>query len=216
MKNNYYKLLAVVAVAGAIAVPLILLEKHHQAASRPPSNARVSGPISSGNPTAGRVHELKALEEELLKKPDHPPILFRMAQLSGELGKTTDAVGYLRRLLKVEPTNNEARLELGRLLYETNDLQGSIAETAKILESDPKQVDALYNLGAIYANLNKPDAAREYWNRAVASGPTSDSGKRSKESLLKLGPGVAATQAVNPHAGGWTHPPIPASMATHQ
>ena len=60
----------------------------------------------------------------------------------------------------MEPANNEARLELGRMLYETNDLQGSITETAKILESDPKHVDALYNLGAIYANLNKQDMAR--------------------------------------------------------
>jgi tetratricopeptide (TPR) repeat protein len=207
MKNNY-KLIAVVAVAGAIAVPLILLEKHRQAVSATQSSTRPSAPLSSGNPTADRVHELKALEEELQKKPEHPPILFRMAQLSSELGKNTDAVSYLRRLLKVEQANNEARLELGRLLYETNDLQGSIAETAKILESDPKQVDALYNLGAIYANLNKPDTAREYWNRAVASAPSSESGKRAKESLLKLSPAVAATQAVNP--------PIPSAMATHQ
>ncbi len=206
MKNNY-KLIAVVAVAGAIAVPLILLEKHRQAVSTQ-SSTRPSAPVSSGNPTADRVHELKALEQELQKKPEHPPILFRMAQLSSELGKNTDAVSYLRRLLKVESGNNEARLELGRLLYETNDLQGSIAETAKILESDPKQVDALYNLGAIYANLDKLDTAREYWMRAVASDPASDSGKRAKESLSKLGPAVAVTQAANP--------PIPSAMATHQ
>ncbi|HLK18662.1 MAG TPA: tetratricopeptide repeat protein [Bryobacteraceae bacterium] len=208
MKHTYYKLLAVVAVAGAVAVPWILLQKHHERAASPNSGTQVSGPASSGNPNADRIHELKALEEELRKKPEHPPILFRMAQLSGELGRTAEAVGYLRRLLKVEPANNEARLELGRLLYETNDLQGSIAETSKILESDPKQVDALYNLGAIYANLNKPDTAREYWNRAVASDPASDSGKRSKESLLKLAPPATT--------GGWTHPSIPAAMATHQ
>lgn len=211
MKNNYYKLLAGIALAGAIALPLILLEKH-----RPAANATPSSPVSTGNPTADRVHELKALEEELQKKPEHPPILFRMAQLSGELGKSAEAISYLRRLLKVEPANNEARLELGRLLYETNDLQGALAETAKILESDPKQVDALYNLGAIYANVNEPARAREYWSRAVASDPNSDSGKRSKESLLKLGSAVAATPAANPHAAGWTHPPISASMATHE
>lgn len=216
MKHTYYKLLSVVAIAGAIAVPLILFQKHHQDAASSRAVTQASGPVSTGNPNADRIHELKALEEELQKKPQHPPILFRMAQLSGELGKTSEAVGYLRSLLKAEPANNEARLELGRLLYETNDLPGSIAETSKILESDPKQVDALYNLGAIYANLNKPDTAREYWNRAVASDPASDSGKRSKEGLLKLGPAVAATPAVNPHASGWTHPPIPAAMGTHR
>lgn len=216
MQNNYYKIIAVVAVAGAIAVPLILLEKHRQAGSPPSSTSQPAGPVSSGNPTADRVHELKALEEEIRKKPEHPPILFRMAQLASELGKDADAIGYLRRLLNAEPGNNEARLELGRLLYASNDLEGAIAETKKILESDPKQVDALYNLGAIYANLNNVEAARSYWNRAVASNPSSDSGKRAEQSLPKLGGAVVATQAGNPHASGWTHPPIPAAMATHR
>jgi tetratricopeptide (TPR) repeat protein len=212
--QSSYKMIAVVAVAGAIAAPLILLEKHRRAGSAPSSAARPSGPISSGNPTADRVHELKALEEELVKKPEHSPILFRMAQLAGELGKSADAIGYLRRLLKTEPGNTEARLELGRLLYANNDLEGAVAETKKILDSDPKQVDALYNLGAIYANLNNVETARSYWNRAVASDPVSDSGRRAKESLPKLGPAVAV-KALNAHDDGWKHPPIPGSMATH-
>jgi len=185
-RNNYYKLVAVIAVAGAIAVPLILLEKHRDRASSG-AQAKTSAPASSGNPAADRVHELRALEEELQKKPEHPPILFRMAQLATEMGKNDDAISYLRRLIKAEPSNNEARLELGRLLYAKNDLDGAVSETKKILDADPKQVDALYNLGAIYANLNNVESARSYWNRAVASDPGSDSGKRAKDGLLKLG-----------------------------
>lgn len=219
--QNYYKVLAVVAVAGAIAIPLTLLERHREAAKAPGASVSPASAPASGNPTADRVHELGALQEELKKKPEHPPILFRMAQLASELGKNEDAIGYLKRVLAVEPKNNDARLELGRLLYANNDLQGAIAQTSKILENDPKQVDALYNLGAIYANLNKADTARDYWNRAVASDPNSDSGKRARQSLLQLGPAVVVTQAANaaaasPHGSGWTHPPIPAALATHR
>jgi tetratricopeptide (TPR) repeat protein len=94
---------------------------------------------------------------------------------------------YLRQVLAHESTNEEARLELGRLLYETGDVNGAITETKQLLVDHPNQVDGLYNLGAIYANLNRNDLAREYWSKAVASAPASESGKRAQESLAKLG-----------------------------
>src|SRR5579864_5358573 len=133
-KNSYYKWLVGIGIAGVITVSLTFLEQRRESA---PTPAVTSAP--SGNPTADRAHELKALEQDLAKKPEHPPILFRMAQLATEMGKTTEAVGYLQRLLKADGGNTEARLELGRLLYETNDVPGSLRETSKILETNPKQ-----------------------------------------------------------------------------
>lgn len=191
-KNNwiqprYYKWMAGIGVAGVVAVSLTYLEQQREAGSRPAATAPGLSSSPSGNPNADHIHELKALEQDLQKKPEHPPILFRMAQLSTEMGKTADAISYLQRMLKVDGGNTEARLELGRLLYETGDVQGAMRETTKILQRDPKQVDALYNLGAIYANLNQPAVARTFWNRAVASSPSSDSGKRAAEGLQKLG-----------------------------
>jgi tetratricopeptide (TPR) repeat protein len=205
---RYYRLLAGLVIAGAIVVPLLMLENHHASAPAAVSSSSSTAP-SSGNSTADRVHELKALEEELAKKPEHPPILLRMAQISSDLGKPADAISYLQRLVKADPKNVDGRLELGRLLYENNDVQGSMRETSKILELNPKQVDALYNMGAIYANLNNSATARAYWNRAVASDPGSDSGKRAREGLEKLNqqPAFSSTEASRP-AEGWTHPAV--------
>ncbi len=205
---RYYRLLAGVVIASAIVVPLLMLENHHASAPAAVSGSS-SAPASSGNSTADRVHELKALEEELAKKPEHPPILLRMAQLSSELGKPADAISYLQRLVKADPKNVDGRLELGRLLYENNDVQGSMRETAKILELNPKQVDALYNMGAIYANLNNLAAASTYWSRAVASDAGSDSGKRASEGLEKLSQQPAFSSATaSPHGESWTHPAV--------
>ncbi len=204
---RYYRLLAGVVIASAIVVPLLMLENHH--ASAPAAVSSSSSAPASSNSTAGRVHELKALEEELAKKPEHPPILLRMAQLSSDLGKPADAISYLKRLVKADPKNIDGRLELGRLLYENSDVQGSMRETAKILELNPNQVDALYNMGAIYANLNNPAAARTYWSRAVASDAGSDSGKRAREGLEKLNqqPAFGPAEA-SPRSEGWTHPAV--------
>jgi Tfp pilus assembly protein PilF len=51
----------------------------------------------------------------------------------------------------------------------------------------PNQIDALYNIGAICANLGKTDLARQYWTQAVASDPNSDSGRKSADALTKIG-----------------------------
>lgn len=209
IERKHFKLLTGIVIAGAIAGSLTLLQKRKETAPAP-SPATAS---TSGNPAADRIHELTSLQEQLKQNPNHGPILFRMSQLASEMGKPEDAISYLRQLLKADPSNTEARLELGRLLYANNDIAGATTETAKILEKDPKQVDALYNLGAINANLGKLDTARDYWNRAVSSGPDSESGHKAKDGLQKLGPANAVVQAGSMPAG-WKHPPIP-SPATH-
>jgi tetratricopeptide (TPR) repeat protein len=133
------------------------------------------------------AQELQALQMHLQSKPAHTPILFRMAQLSREMGKIPEAAEHLREILRHEPDHLEARLELGRALYEMGDIDGAVQETKAILEKDPRHVDALYNLGAIYANLQKNDLAQQYWTQAVASDPESESGQNAQRGLQQLG-----------------------------
>lgn len=133
------------------------------------------------------VHERKALEAELKKKPGHAPILFRLAELAREGAKPAEAVAYLREILKAEPNNTEALLELGRALYESGDIGGALAETKRLVEIDPDNTDGLYNLGAIYGNLNQPEMARKYFARAVQAGPESNGGRLARDALARLG-----------------------------
>jgi tetratricopeptide (TPR) repeat protein len=91
----------------------------------------------------------------------------------------------LREVLKSEPTNADAHLELGRVLYEKGDRAGGTAETERALAINPKHVDALYNLGAIYANAGDLERARSYWISAMNADPESDSGKQARQSLAK-------------------------------
>jgi Flp pilus assembly protein TadD len=133
-----------------------------------------------------REHEIKALQGELEKNPDHVPILLRLAQVSRNSGKLNDSVRYLKDAVTQAPKSVEANLELGRALFETGDVGGSIQATERVLELDPAHVDALYNLGAIYGNLSQDDRARPYWEKAVSLAPNSESGRRAKENLVKL------------------------------
>jgi tetratricopeptide (TPR) repeat protein len=184
LTKAHQKVIGAVGAAGIVLAALLTLMNK----PKPRVTASQAGPPAAANPAADRAHEMKSLEVELEKKPGHTPILFRMAQLARETGKPADAVQHLKEILKQEPNNQEALLELGRALYEAGDIDGAIAETNRLLALNAKQVDALYNMGAIYGNLNKPDLARQYWQRAVTADPSSESGRRAKESLGRLAP----------------------------
>lgn len=163
------------------AVSLFLIKVSSRTQARTPAAAAV--PAVADNPD----HELKELGVDLQKKPGHIPVLLRMAQLERQKGELDDAAGHLQQAVKSEPANQDAHLELGRLLYERKDISGAIAETQKVLDLNPKQVDALYNMGAIYANLGNVERARSYWSKAVAVDPASDSGQKARSGLTKLG-----------------------------
>src|SRR5579872_5770833 len=125
MQRKHIYLLIAAAVAAIVTLALGRLVNHP--AERP--KAAASAPADS---PSSKEHELKALSVELEKKPNHPPILMRMAQLSRELGKPEEAIAHLRQLTKTEPNNMEGHLELGRALYESNDIPGAIEETNRV------------------------------------------------------------------------------------
>jgi tetratricopeptide (TPR) repeat protein len=141
-----------------------------------------------GSDTRDSEHELRMLEQELSRKPDHLPVLLRMAQLARELGRNDQALTYLRRAVDQDPAHADARLELGRVLWESGDVEGALLETRRLLDEDADNVDALYNLGAIYGNLHQTDQARLYWERAASTEPNSESGRLAALALTRLTP----------------------------
>ena len=136
--------------------------------------------------TADQEHELAGLRDQLKKNPNHTPVLLRMAEVARGLGKTAESIDYLTQAISGDPGNVEARLELGRELFETGKVDKAIEVTKQILEKKPGNVDALYNLGAIYGNLGQDDIARQYFQKAVASDSESTSGKNAKKGLETL------------------------------
>ena len=133
-----------------------------------------------------KEHEILALKEDLTRNPKHIPVLLRLAQVSREVGRLDETTRYLKEAVAQEESNRDARLELGRVLFETGDVAGAIRETQILLEKNPSDVDALYNLGAIYGNLNQDDRAKQYFEKVVAVAPDSQSGKLARDGLKQL------------------------------
>jgi Flp pilus assembly protein TadD len=172
-------------LSALIAAPgLFYLGKNivsHRTAAR-----RATVAPSSQAASDNKQHEAIFLAEALKKKPNHTPVLMRMAQLSEESGKPTEAARNLREVVQREPANIDARLELGKTLFEAGDIEGAIEQTRAILDRQPDHADALYNLGAIYGNVGNAELAREYWGRLIAAKPQTESAQRAKRMMAQL------------------------------
>ena len=172
-------------LSALIAVPgLFYLGKNIASPRTAARRATVAAPSQATSDN--KQHEAIFLAEALKKKPDHTPVLLRMAQLSEEAGKHTEAARNLREVLQREPANTDARLELGKALFEAGDIQGAIGQTKAILDRQPDHADALYNLGAIYGNLDQAEMARQYWSRLIAKAPQTESAQRAKRMIGQL------------------------------
>ena len=132
------------------------------------------------------AHEKAALEEQLKTNPKHAPILLRLAELERAAGRHDAAMDYLKRA-SGDTKSEDALLELGKALYEAGDIDGALRETKRLVDDHPNNVDGLYNLGAIYANRNQVDLARQFWTRAVAANATSESGRKARDGLNQIG-----------------------------
>jgi tetratricopeptide (TPR) repeat protein len=180
--DKQLKIVAAVAILAALALALASTLE-----TPPTTDAHSSGIPRSASPDLSfDNHETAVLDKALKKKPDHTPILLRLAKLKAKSGRRDEATGHLQEILRIEPNNLDARLELGKILFEEGNVQAAVEQNRAILQLDPDHPDALYNLGAIYGNLGQRELALQYWDRVRTAHPGSESGLRAQMSIRKL------------------------------
>ena len=112
--------------------------------------------------SATRVNKIKPSDQEL------GPL---RTQLLQDLGKTDEALAEIEQLMKNEPDVVNYRLQYATLLSGVGRQNEAIDQYKKILEMDPSNSTALYNLAASYKNvasekqlaeLKKMDADENY------------------------------------------------------
>ncbi|MCX6396485.1 MAG: tetratricopeptide repeat protein [Propionibacteriales bacterium] len=96
------------------------------------------------------------------------------------LGDVTNALTAYRAALVVDAEDPVANFDVGHLLQDRGDVDGARTSYLRAVDSDPRFVPALYNLGVLETEKN-PEAAIEWFRRALKVEP----GKAS--ALLNLG-----------------------------
>ena len=141
---------------------------------------------SKDNVSANYKHQVEALEKDIKEHPNDTLKLKEYADLitAGHRGK--DAIQYYNRILKIDPTRKDIYFALTFIYYSEKNFDKAEDLTKKVLDLDPQNNQALYNLGAIAFAKGDKQKCRTIWEKLVKDFPNSDAANRAKSSLKEL------------------------------
>ena len=89
--------------------------------------------------------------------------------------------------MEVRPDALNVRTDMGTAMFYQERFDDAIAEFQQVLQSDPKNAQALFNLGVTMLHgKNDPKRALEYWERMIATNPNHPQAAFVKEQIQKL------------------------------
>lgn len=150
--------------------------------------------ISSSTPLVNRtssesgidlsnLNEINELEKQVESNPEEKASVIKLANLLQDSGIFDRAVIYYKKYLGIEPSDVNARVDLGICYYNLNDYQSAITQMEEALKFQPNHQLAHLNLGIVNLSAGNLQKSRECFNKAVEINPDSDAGKRAKELL---------------------------------
>ncbi len=100
--------------------------------------------------------------------------------------KADAAIAIYENILKVDPKKKDVLFALTFIYYNKIDLDKSAFYNNQILKYDPKNLDALYNSGAILAASGKEKEAKDIWNKIIKDNPLSPAAQMAKAAIEQI------------------------------
>ncbi len=179
LRASHVYVMAIVCLAVGLGIgylmrssQLALPAQQHPTASAP------HAALPPGHPRS--LEELKAISdkqaapllEKLKSAPNDTALLTQIAALYHTTHRFQEASGYYKRAVDLDPKNVSFRTKLASSLYRSGDIDGAIAQLNTALTYDPKDANALFNLGTIKLQ-GKDDSkgAVAAWKQLLKSNP---------------------------------------------
>lgn len=140
---------------------------------------------------AGRFDEaIAALDRARRSAPDDPKTLENLGIVRLRMGRPAEAKALLERALAANDQLPVSWNTLGVVRYQQHDAAGALAAWQKAVALDPRQYDALFNLGLVAAETGRHDEAREALRRFLATAPAERFGpdlEKARRWLARVG-----------------------------
>ncbi|MDR3771886.1 MAG: tetratricopeptide repeat protein [Terracidiphilus sp.] len=125
------------------------------------------------------------LKEKLKSDPNNTAVLMQVGSIYYTTHQFKEASIYYGRAVEADPGNVAFRTKLATGLYQSGDADGAIAELNKALGYDPKDANALFNLGLIRLQ-GKQDGkgAVAAWQKLLKDNPQMSADRKAQVQKL--------------------------------
>ena len=133
------------------------------------------------------------LLEQLKSNQNNSAVLMQLGAIYHTTHQFKEAAGYYGRAVEVDPKNVALRTKLASSLYRAGDVDGAIAQLNRALSYEPKDANALFDLGMIRLQ-GKQDSkgALAAWQKLLKTNPQLSADRKAV--VLKLMADVLTTQ----------------------
>jgi cytochrome c-type biogenesis protein CcmH/NrfG len=132
------------------------------------------------------------LIEKLKTDPNNTALLVQTGAIYHATLQFREAATYYGRAVKVDPSNVAFRTKLASSLFRGGDVDGAIAQLNRALADDPKNANALFDLGMIRLQGKKDGkGALAAWRQLLKTNPQLSPDR--KAAVLKLMADVMTT-----------------------
>ena len=130
--------------------------------------------------------KLTELEQDVNENPTDTIAIRKFADYLSASHKMNEAIPYYEKILTADPMRSDIRFSLAVIYFNKQNFDKCDNENEKVLEYDPQNQMALYNLGAVAATRGLKEKAKEYWNKVISINENTETAQLAKESLSKL------------------------------
>jgi len=192
MSIRFYFGLALLLAAGLIIAvlmrenpPDILTPPHTEMGKLPVSPSEPEAP-SKENASKNVKDAIAHLKDLVAKDPTNAATMLELATVLQNAHQPGEALDYYKKGLLIEPGNIDARIDYSLCLFETNHVKEALEQNRIVLQRDPGNSKALYNIGALHANTGLRDSAEIYWKRLIATHPDDTLSQQARASISRL------------------------------
>jgi cytochrome c-type biogenesis protein CcmH/NrfG len=156
-----------------------------------PAARSVNAPSAGGHqPTLDDLRQMAdkqaaPLIAQLKNNPNDSGLLMQVGAIYHSSHQFNEAAGYYDKAVHADPQNAAIRSRLAASLYRSGDADGAIAQLNEALAHDPKDANALFNLGIIKLQ-GKGDGkgALADWQRLLKSNPQLSAARKAEVQKL--------------------------------
>jgi cytochrome c-type biogenesis protein CcmH/NrfG len=176
--RSVFILAGVFFVVGLIAgylLPGDVADSANTAAAVAPKTPGVHPPLTVDQMKAIADRKAAPLLEKLKSNPTDATLLGQLAALYSAAHQFQQSTDYYSKALQADPNNLKLRTQLASSLYYGGDADAALKQLQQVLESDPKNANALFNLGMMkWRGKNDAAGAIVTWQELLRRNPNLD------------------------------------------